>query len=87
MKIPDLFKVSAMSLAILYGKAREHSTAASSAICDHPTLEVHFDSQAAKGLSAAEVRKRWPRLCRRCPTCGASVVAYASSEHYIAGDW
>jgi len=44
-------------------------------------------------LPAAEVQKRWPRGWftkeKPCPLgCGYdSGIAYASYEHYIAGDW
>lgn len=57
--------------------------------CRHPELmaRVHFDPVAARGLDAAEVRRRWPRLCAPCPQCRADVIAYASFQHYIAGDW
>lgn len=35
-----------------------------------------------------EVRKRWPRLHGVCPKgCGYQGIAYASTYHYIAGDW
>lgn len=35
-----------------------------------------------------EVRKRWPRLNGPCPKgCGYHGIAYASSEHYVYGDW
>lgn len=38
--------------------------------------------------AAAEVRKRWPRLCGPCPYgCGYSGIYYASTAHYIMGDW
>ncbi len=38
--------------------------------------------------SSAEIRKRWPRLHGLCPKgCGYSGIAYASVEHYYAGDW
>lgn len=53
--------------------------------CDHG---VEFDEEASKGLSAAEVRKRWPRGWGPCPKgCGFNGIAYASSMHYIMGDW
>jgi hypothetical protein len=57
--------------------------------CAHPDLmaRVEFDAQAAKGLSAHEVRARWPRVSDHCPQCGDRVICYASSEHYYAGDW
>lgn len=34
-----------------------------------------------------EIRKRWPRFMGACPTCGANVIVYASTEHYTYGDW
>jgi hypothetical protein len=57
--------------------------------CKHAPLmaRVAFDPKAARGLRAGEVRQRWPRLCARCPNCGDNVIAYASFQHYIAGDW
>lgn len=49
---------------------------------------VTFDSPAARGLPAREVRKRWPRLDGLCPLgCGYNGIAYASKEHYVMGDW
>lgn len=57
----------------------------SAAPCDHG---IAFDSVAARGLSAHEVRTRWPRLFGTCPKgCGFSGLGYASFEHYVAGDW
>lgn len=53
------------------------------ATCTCGAVEVTFNEEAAKGLSAEEVRKRWPR--GRCLKCNA--IIYASSMHYIAGDW
>jgi len=57
--------------------------------CTHPELRarVNFDAQAAKDLSASEIRARWPRVSDRCPQCGERVICYASYEHYYAGDW
>lgn len=53
--------------------------------CDHG---VKFDAEAARNLSASEVRKRWPRHWGACPLgCGYVGIAYASWEHYGAGDW
>lgn len=53
--------------------------------CDHG---VQFDAEAARGLDANEVRKRWPRGFGNCPKgCGFNGIAYASFEHYTAGDW
>lgn len=52
--------------------------------CDHG---VTFDD-AGLNLSSDEVRRRWPRLNGPCPKgCGYVGIAYASPEHYIAGDW
>lgn len=53
--------------------------------CDHG---VSFDWDAARGLGAEEVRRRWPRLFGLCPKgCGYRGIAYASIAHYICGDW
>lgn len=53
--------------------------------CDHG---VTFDADAATGLSADEIRRRWPRLDGSCPRgCGYSGIAYASKKHYVYGDW
>lgn len=48
-----------------------------------------FDLEAfQKGLLTSEtVRRRWPRFSGYCPACGFYGDAYASFEHYIAGDW
>lgn len=53
--------------------------------CNHGVV---FDYKAASGLSADEVRKRWPRVNGICPKgCGFNGIGYASFEHYICGDW
>jgi hypothetical protein len=53
--------------------------------CDHGLI---FDSTMAKGLSPNEVRKRWPRLMGTCPKgCGFEGIGYASTEHFVMGDW
>lgn len=53
--------------------------------CDHG---VTFDPEQARGLSSAEIRTRWPRLYGDCPKgCGFVGIAYASTLHYVAGDW
>ncbi len=37
---------------------------------------------------STEIRKRWPRLFGVCPKgCGYNGIYYASTEHYLAGDW
>lgn len=55
--------------------------------CQHPNVTVLFDYEASKGLSAEEVRKRWPRFHGRCPDCEYYGVIYASREHMYSGDW
>ena len=56
--------------------------------CDHPNIErPEFDPERAKGLSAYEVRKLFPRKMVRCPDCGDTILMYASWQHYVAGDW
>lgn len=54
-------------------------------VCDIPS--PHFDAEAAKGMTADEVREKFPRSYGQCSKCGATGVAYASFEHYLAGDW
>ena len=51
-------------------------------IGEHQKL-VTFDSEQARDMSSAEIKKRFPRIT--CQECGT--VVYASYEHYIAGDW
>lgn len=56
--------------------------------CEHPCLPpVEFDEAAAQGLSVAEVRKCWPRGWDLCPACGATIIRYASTAHFVMGDW
>lgn len=55
--------------------------------CEHHGAKVEFDEEAAKGLSAWEVRKRWPRFYGACPDCGVQLIKYASNVHYYSGDW
>jgi len=55
--------------------------------CDHAAVTPVFDLEASRGLDEYEVRRRWPRFWGQCPTCLGHVIAYASFEHYIAGDW
>jgi hypothetical protein len=55
--------------------------------CRHPGTVPVFDNLEAAGLSAEEVRRRWPRFDGPCPTCGVHVIAYASVAHFIMGDW
>jgi hypothetical protein len=55
-------------------------------LCTHA---VTFDEDEAreKKLSSAAVRERWPRFFGECPRCGFEGIAYASTAHYVYGDW
>ncbi len=55
--------------------------------CSHERVRVEFDEEAARGLSVAEIRKRWPRFSGICPDCGTTLIKYASAAHYTCGDW
>lgn len=55
--------------------------------CNHPKCIAVFDEEAAKGLDAVEVRRRWPRFEGRCPDCLAHMIVYASFAHCVCGDW
>lgn len=55
--------------------------------CQHLKVMPTFDEGAARGLSASEVRRRWPRFEGVCPDCGQRGVIYASYMHYLAGDY
>lgn len=55
--------------------------------CQHEKTIPDFDEEAAKGLDATEVRKRWPRFFGECPDCGVQIISYASNMHYHSGDW
>ena len=49
-----------------------------------------FDEEIARAekLTVEQVRVRWPRLFGPCPLgCGYSGIAYASTAHYVYGDW
>ena len=55
------------------------------------THGVTFDQEASRTMTAHEVQRRWPRGWftkeKPCPDCGFVGIAYASTEHFIAGDW
>lgn len=55
--------------------------------CRHKSVMPTFDEEAAKKLSAEEVRERWPRFDGTCPECGRRLILYASYAQYILGDW
>lgn len=53
--------------------------------CSHGVV---FDATLANDMTPEEVRKRYPRLEGLCPLgCGHVGIAYASCEHFDAGDW
>jgi hypothetical protein len=63
----------------------KQSALAAEDACGHG---LSFDANAARDLGTREVRSRWPRLFGLCPMgCGFDGIAYASGEHYVAGDW
>jgi hypothetical protein len=56
--------------------------------CDHGVVFDYQEYQKTPNMSAAEVQTKWPRGWGKCPKgCGFEGIAYASYEHYIAGDW
>ena len=57
---------------------------------EHCNHGITFDLEEATRLhlSESQVRKSWPRLFGRCPIgCGYNGIYYASTEHYVWGDW
>jgi len=63
--------------------AAEYLRVTDMASCPCGKITVTFDPMAARGLTANEVRQRWPRgQCQDCKT-----IVYASAAHYIEGDW
>lgn len=50
--------------------------------CPCGETETRFDPADAH-LDEYEVRRRWPR--GHCPRCNC--IVYASSLHFVAGDW
>ena len=56
--------------------------------CLHERLPLPaFDKEACKDKDADWVRKHYPRGYVECPDCKQKIIAYASFEHYIAGDY
>lgn len=55
--------------------------------CAHNSVAVDFDEAVAADLTVAEIRKRWPRFSGNCPSCGTLLIKYASTAHYVYGDW
>lgn len=54
--------------------------------CKHG-VEFNAEAWRAGNYTPAEVRDRWPRHYGTCKRCGWEGIAYASREHYVAGDW
>lgn len=57
--------------------------------CRHESVKVEFDEEDCKShnYSSEEVQRRWPRFHGICPDCGKLLIKYASTAHYIWGDW
>lgn len=55
--------------------------------CEHKNINVPYDPVEAKNMTAEEIKLKFPRFWGNCPDCGQPMIAYASFEHYIAGDW
>lgn len=47
---------------------------------------VKFDDERARGMTATDIRRIWPRFDGQCD-CGFTGIAYYSMEHMVAGDW
>jgi hypothetical protein len=55
--------------------------------CDHASVIPTYADADFEGLSAGEVRARFPRFHGACPDCGCQLIGYSSYAHCIAGDW
>ena len=55
--------------------------------CDHEKCKPEYDSELAKNMTSIEVRKHFPRFFGKCPDCNEEVIYYASTEHFVMGDW
>lgn len=52
------------------------------------THGITFDEVVAEKCSVSEVRANWPRLYGSCPLgCGYNGIYYASTAHFVMGDW
>ena len=65
--------------------ARRNGTCA----CGEPFAEPppRFNYDEVKGMTADEVRRRFPRHMSHCVKCGSDTIRYASFIHYMCGDW
>lgn len=55
--------------------------------CPHEKVQPTFDERTARDCSAKMVRKLWPRFDGTCPDCEQHLILYASTAHFIYGDW
>lgn len=55
--------------------------------CKHENLPVKYDAADCTGKDEWYVREKYPRFYGACPDCGQVMIGYASTEHYLAGDW
>jgi hypothetical protein len=55
--------------------------------CTHDKVMPAFDLEKSRTMTAAEVKKTYPRFTGVCPDCGYYGALYASMSHFIAGDW
>lgn len=54
-------------------------------VCDHGVV---FDPEKVRSMTVQQIRNLFPRLHGPCPEgCGFHGIAYASTEHYVWGDW
>lgn len=51
--------------------------------CEHPGLDGFGMCYQCVGL----LRKKWPRFDGQCPDCKCLLISYASSAHFMYGDW
>lgn len=73
----------------LISKPRPAARSCGDLLCPHEEVYASFrlGNEELQRLEAEEVRVRFPRWEGPCPSCGERIIAYASAEHYIAGDW
>lgn len=55
--------------------------------CAHAKVMPNYDDKDFEGLDEFEIRKRFPRFHGECPDCGARLILYSSTLHYVMGDW
>lgn len=57
--------------------------------CKHVSVRPEFEYKSLDilNMTATKIRLRWPRFEGHCPECSEEVVAYASEEHRVLGEW